>query len=224
MCDNCGSRGAVVHLTQVVNNEITTSHLCEACAAEKGLQPEAAPPDNLPLADFLAKMGGDDPVRLGDAPRRTWSAPSVVSPPRISRRSGAWGVPNAIPPSKPISEAFFAESMADPARGEGLPAPRSHRVGAGKAPGGTPEEARNGPWTPKTSSGQQNSGTRSGPSSRLPDRPWTTSPRFPTSAWAGWTPAALRRRSSSRPGSGLARNLQGTPSDPAPGSMTGKRS
>jgi protein arginine kinase activator len=48
----------VVHLTQVVNNEMTTLHLCEQCAAEKGLQP-APPTGNLPLTDFLAKMGAD---------------------------------------------------------------------------------------------------------------------------------------------------------------------
>jgi protein arginine kinase activator len=63
-CDHCGEKDAVVHLTQVVNNEITTSHLCEECAAEKGLEP-GAPVGNLPLADFLAKMGGGDPSSLG---------------------------------------------------------------------------------------------------------------------------------------------------------------
>jgi protein arginine kinase activator len=56
VCDNCGSGDAVVHLTQIVNDEMTTSHLCEKCAAEKGLDttPE---PANFPLTDFLAQMG-----------------------------------------------------------------------------------------------------------------------------------------------------------------------
>jgi protein arginine kinase activator len=58
VCDSCGSEGAVVHLTQVVNSEMKTLHLCDSCAAEKGLQ-SAPPPGNLPLADFLAKMGSD---------------------------------------------------------------------------------------------------------------------------------------------------------------------
>ena len=56
VCDNCGSEGAVVHLTQVVNNEMTTLHLCERCAAEKGLQTSPSS-GSLPLTDFLAKMG-----------------------------------------------------------------------------------------------------------------------------------------------------------------------
>ena len=56
ICDNCGSGDAVVHLTQIVNNEMTTFHLCDKCAAEKGL--ETAPETvNFPLTDFLAQMG-----------------------------------------------------------------------------------------------------------------------------------------------------------------------
>ncbi len=59
VCDHCGKAAAVVHLTQVVNNEAKTSHLCEACAAAKGIQ-TSVQPSNLHLADFLAKMGGDE--------------------------------------------------------------------------------------------------------------------------------------------------------------------
>jgi len=59
VCDNCGSTDAVVHLTQIVNNEMSTFHLCEKCAAEKGL--ESTPePVNFPLTDFLAQMGQED--------------------------------------------------------------------------------------------------------------------------------------------------------------------
>jgi len=69
VCDNCGSGDAVVHLTQIVNNEMSTFHLCEKCAAEKGLEttPE---PVNFPLTDFLAQMGEAEPSppRAGDEP------------------------------------------------------------------------------------------------------------------------------------------------------------
>jgi protein arginine kinase activator len=54
-CDNCGTREAVIHLTQVENNEMNTHHLCEACAAEKGLDTGA--PAATPLTDFLAQIG-----------------------------------------------------------------------------------------------------------------------------------------------------------------------
>ena len=65
VCDHCGGPGAVVHFTQVVNNVTKTSHLCERCAAEKGLQPGAAHP-NLLLADFLAKIGGEQTDASGN--------------------------------------------------------------------------------------------------------------------------------------------------------------
>ena len=54
-CENCGSTDAVVHLTQIVNNEMSTHHLCEKCAAEQGLE---TTPDtgNMPLIDVIAQM------------------------------------------------------------------------------------------------------------------------------------------------------------------------
>ena len=55
-CDHCGERPAAIHLTQIVNNSVTTLHLCEACAAEKGVQTSASV-KNFPLSDFLASMG-----------------------------------------------------------------------------------------------------------------------------------------------------------------------
>jgi protein arginine kinase activator len=60
VCENCGSTEAVVHLTQIVNNQMSTHHLCERCAAEKGLDsaPDTA---NLPLIDMIAQMTEDVP-------------------------------------------------------------------------------------------------------------------------------------------------------------------
>jgi protein arginine kinase activator len=57
-CDNCGSTDAVIHLTQIVNNEMTECHLCEKCAAAKGLETQEGSP-GFPLTDFLAQMGGE---------------------------------------------------------------------------------------------------------------------------------------------------------------------
>jgi protein arginine kinase activator len=56
LCDNCGQNEAEVHLTQIVDNEMTTVHLCPSCAADKGLDAGTVP-KNLPLTDFLAQMG-----------------------------------------------------------------------------------------------------------------------------------------------------------------------
>ncbi len=56
VCDHCGESEAVIHLTQIVNNQMSTFHLCEKCAAEKGLEP-GHNVGNFPLTDFLAQMG-----------------------------------------------------------------------------------------------------------------------------------------------------------------------
>ena len=56
LCDQCGENEAIIHLTTIQNNQITTSHLCEGCALEKGMEPGVAM-GNLPLTDFLAQSG-----------------------------------------------------------------------------------------------------------------------------------------------------------------------
>jgi protein arginine kinase activator len=55
-CDQCREREAVIHLTQIVNEQVTTLHLCEKCAAEKGVESPGAVAKT-PLGSFLAAMG-----------------------------------------------------------------------------------------------------------------------------------------------------------------------
>lgn len=59
-CQRCGKADAVVNLTTVVSDEMKTEHLCQACAAEKGLE-SGGVPESFPLTDFLAQMG-DEPA------------------------------------------------------------------------------------------------------------------------------------------------------------------
>jgi protein arginine kinase activator len=54
-CDQCHEREAVVHLTQIVDAEVSTVHLCERCAAERGVEPPTV--GKSPLGSFLAAMG-----------------------------------------------------------------------------------------------------------------------------------------------------------------------
>ena len=68
-CENCGEREAVIHLTQIVDNSVTTMHLCEPCAAEKGVETGSAVA-KFPLGDFLASLGkgggtGTEPPEAG---------------------------------------------------------------------------------------------------------------------------------------------------------------
>jgi protein arginine kinase activator len=65
LCDNCGEREAAIHLTQIVDNTVTTMHLCEQCAAEKGVETGASVA-KFPLGDFLASLGkGGGPDSAG---------------------------------------------------------------------------------------------------------------------------------------------------------------
>ena len=57
-CDSCGAADAVVHLTQIEHNEMKISHLCEKCAAAKGVE-ESEDPVNFPLTGFLAQLGDE---------------------------------------------------------------------------------------------------------------------------------------------------------------------
>ena len=71
-CQNCGEQEAVVHLTQIVNNDVTTLHLCEQCAADKGIESGAIP--EIPLGGFFATMGkgiGASLPAMADAPHAT---------------------------------------------------------------------------------------------------------------------------------------------------------
>ncbi|MCE2902625.1 MAG: UvrB/UvrC motif-containing protein [Gemmatimonas sp.] len=52
LCDHCNERDAVVHLTRIVDNAVTQLHLCEKCAAAKGVETTLAVPQH-PLGDIL---------------------------------------------------------------------------------------------------------------------------------------------------------------------------
>jgi protein arginine kinase activator len=55
-CERCGEREAAIHLTQIVDNAVTTTHLCEPCAAAQGVDTQPGAPVT-PLFDFLASLG-----------------------------------------------------------------------------------------------------------------------------------------------------------------------
>jgi protein arginine kinase activator len=63
-CDHCHEREAVIHLTQIADDQAVQVHLCEKCAAEKGLEPSNALVKT-PLGGLLSQLG---PATLPDAP------------------------------------------------------------------------------------------------------------------------------------------------------------
>jgi protein arginine kinase activator len=52
MCDECGKNKATVHLTEIVNEQITKLNLCEGCAKLKGNDVE----QHFGIADLLAAL------------------------------------------------------------------------------------------------------------------------------------------------------------------------
>ncbi len=54
LCDACGEKEATVHLTQMVNEDVKNLHLCEACAADSGLDVNSP----MSLTDILLGLGG----------------------------------------------------------------------------------------------------------------------------------------------------------------------
>jgi protein arginine kinase activator len=52
LCDSCRARDAVVHLPTSENNAVHQLHLCERCAAERGVETTVATPKH-PLGEFL---------------------------------------------------------------------------------------------------------------------------------------------------------------------------
>jgi len=56
-CDSCGKKKATVHLTEIVDEQMSEMHLCEECARQKSTQME----QQFGLADLLA--GLSDPSK-----------------------------------------------------------------------------------------------------------------------------------------------------------------
>jgi protein arginine kinase activator len=52
MCDDCGKNPATVHLTEIIDSQMTELHLCEECARKKSQEME----QNFGLSDLLGGM------------------------------------------------------------------------------------------------------------------------------------------------------------------------
>jgi protein arginine kinase activator len=87
-CESCHEREAVVHLTQIVGDKVTTVHLCSRCAAEQGIQTETDI-SQTPLGAFLAAMGKGGPVVA--APASAEACPECGATLQDFRASGRVG-------------------------------------------------------------------------------------------------------------------------------------
>lgn len=89
LCDNCQERDAVVHLTQIQGGAVTQLHLCERCAAEKGVETTVATPKH-PLASLLQSAQQNLPaVQQADSTRCNFCSATL----RDFRATGRLGCP-----------------------------------------------------------------------------------------------------------------------------------
>lgn len=86
LCDHCKERDAVLNLTQIVDNAVTQLHLCEKCAAERGIETTVAMPKH-PLGEFLHAVQQQAAAQPGDAARCAYCGTSL----RDFRASGRLG-------------------------------------------------------------------------------------------------------------------------------------
>ena len=91
-CDGCHERDAVIHLTQIVEDQVTTVHLCERCAAEKGVESGGAVLKT-PLGSFLAAMGKGLPGAAAPAVAEGDRCPHCGATLQDFRESGRLGCP-----------------------------------------------------------------------------------------------------------------------------------
>ena len=89
LCDNCKERDAVVHLTRIVENAVTQLHLCEKCAAAKGVETTLAMPQH-PLGDILQAVQQQASATSEDAPACTFCGSSS----RDFKATGRLGCPH----------------------------------------------------------------------------------------------------------------------------------
>jgi protein arginine kinase activator len=68
-CDHCHEREAVIHLTQLAEDQAVQVHLCEKCAAEKGVEPTLGSLKS-PLGGFMAQISPVGALAVGDASLR----------------------------------------------------------------------------------------------------------------------------------------------------------
>ena len=64
LCDECGKNKATVHLTEIVNEQITKLNLCEACAKEKGSDVE----QHFGISDLLTALSDVEAPAPGAPP------------------------------------------------------------------------------------------------------------------------------------------------------------
>lgn len=89
LCDNCKERDAVVHVTRIEKGAVIQSHLCEKCAAAKGVETTISMPQH-PLGDMLQAVQAQAATTAEDAPACAFCGATA----RDFRATGRLGCPH----------------------------------------------------------------------------------------------------------------------------------
>lgn len=76
LCDQCRERDVAVLLTTIEDNAVRQLHLCEKCAAERGVETPSSIPKH-PLGDFLQAVQPHTTVLQEDAVRCSFCSTSL---------------------------------------------------------------------------------------------------------------------------------------------------
>ena len=72
LCDVCRERDATVTLTHAVKGEVNVLHLCQRCAAERGIETSVSTPLKNMIADYLPAVQAQARLPQIQGRRRTW--------------------------------------------------------------------------------------------------------------------------------------------------------
>jgi len=67
LCDDCRERDATVTLTYALKGEVSVTHLCQRCAAERGLETTGNTPLKNMIADYLPTVQQPSPLAQAES-------------------------------------------------------------------------------------------------------------------------------------------------------------
>jgi protein arginine kinase activator len=109
VCDNCHERDAIVNLTTIENNVVRQLHLCERCAADRGVETTAALPKH-PLGDFVKAVQEQSVPAGTDAGRCSFCGQTM----RDFRETGRMGCARCYSTFEPSMRELLRRVHAGP--------------------------------------------------------------------------------------------------------------
>lgn len=118
ICEECGERPANVHVTSIINGEVSAQHLCIQCAKEKGEYHFMADP-SLMIQNLMAGLAGAGTMA---PPAQGLSCPSCGLPFSQFQATGRLGCTDCYESFKELLKPVIARVQAGPRHRGKIPA------------------------------------------------------------------------------------------------------